>query len=238
DAGDADPNPANDSATDTDVYGAVADLSIHKDDGLAEYDGLAGAAAIAGDASHLFVAGRDDNAVGVFERVPDAGAPGGERLRFAAVVRGGEQGAQGLAGVADVLLSPDGDHVYVASPVENSVAAYARNGDGALGYLGIAQDGVLGATGLAGARALAQSPDGRHVYVAGTFSNAIAVFARDAEPASPDYGRLSFRQMLQNGVGGVQGLAGIVALAVSPDGKHVYALGGESDTLATFLRNT
>src|SRR5690606_4780353 len=105
DAGDADPNPANDSATDTDVYGAVADLSIHKDDGLAEYDGLAGAAAIAGDASHLFVAGRDDNAVGVFERVPDAGAPGGERLRFAAVVRGGEQGAQGLAGVADVLLS-------------------------------------------------------------------------------------------------------------------------------------
>src|SRR5690606_26815570 len=66
----------------------------------------------------------------------------------------------------------------------------------------------------------------------------IAVFARDAEPASPDYGRLSFRQMLQNGVGGVQGLAGIVALAVSPDGKHVYALGGESDTLATFLRNT
>src|SRR5690606_29090856 len=46
-----------------------------------------------------------------------------------------------------------------------------------------------------------------------------------------------FQQMLQNGVGGVSGLGEPVALAVSPDGKHVYALGAEAGTLAVFVRN-
>ena len=237
DAGSADTNPDNNAATDIDVHSAVADLTISKDDGLAEYDGLAGASAIAGDATHLFVAGTADNAIGVFARVVDPAAPGGQVLRFASVVRGGEDGAQGLAGVADLLLSSDGAHVYVASPVDNSVATYERGSGGALSFAGIAQNGVLGVTGLSGARALAQSPDGRHVYALGTFSSAIVVFARDADPASPDHGQLSFQQMLQNGVGGTLGLGEPVALAVSPDGAHVYALGAEADTLAVFLRN-
>src|SRR5690606_6361738 len=41
----------------------------------------------------------------------------------------------------------------------------------------------------------------------------------------------------QNGVAGVDGIAGINALAASPDGRHVYALGATSNTLAVFSRN-
>ena len=235
---DQDPDPSNNTASDIDVHTAVADLAIHKDDGLAEYDGLAGASAIAGDGDHLYVAGSDDNALGIFARVADASAPGGQQVRFAAVLRGGEDGAQGLAGVADVLLSPDGEHVYVASPVDNSVAAYRRDrASGALAFLDMEQNGVLEVTGLSGARALAISPDGRHLYAAGAFSNAIAQFDRNADPVSPGFGQLSFRRMLQNGVGGVLGLGEPLALAVSGDGKHVYALGGESDSVVVFLRN-
>lgn len=237
DAGSADPNPDNDSATDTDVYTAVADLSIHKSDGLAEFDGLAGATALAGDEANLYVAGATDNAIGIFERLADGSAVGGERVEFLDVLRGSDGGAQGLAGASDLLLSPDGLHLYVASPVENSVAAYARELDGRLQYLGVSQNGVLGVTGLSGARALAISPDGRHVYAVGSFSSAIAVFARNADPGSPQFGRLAFLQTLQNGVGTVQGLGAPVALAVSADGKHVYALGSEADSIAVFLRN-
>jgi uncharacterized repeat protein (TIGR01451 family) len=233
-----DPNPANNSANDTDVVSVVADLSITKDDGLAEYDGLAGARALTGDATHLYVAGADDNAIGVFARFLDPGQPEHGALRFQQVLRSAENGVVGLGGVADIQLSGDGAHVYAISPTENSISTFVRElPSGRLTYLETDQNGVLGVTGMAGARAVAQSPDGQHVYVAGAFSNAIAIFRRDAEPTSPAFGRLSFLGMVQNAVGGVMGLEAPIAVAVSPDGLHVYALGNASDSVAVFQRN-
>lgn len=234
-----DPDPSNNSAIDTDQVSLIADLAITKDDGLAEYDGLAGARVIVGDADHLYVAGTDDNAIGVFRvlRDPQPSAFNGE-ARFDSVVRSGQGGVTGLAAVADLLLSADGDHVYAASPSDNSVAAFSRNrSTGRLAFLEIEQNGILGVTGLSGARALAMSPDGSHVYAAGEFSNAIAIFTRDSAAASANYGRLTFKGMVQDAVGGVDGIGAPIALAVSPDGRHLYALGAAANSIAVFLRN-
>jgi uncharacterized repeat protein (TIGR01451 family) len=234
-----DPNPGNNSATDADPVALIADLSISKDDGLAEYDGLGGAVAIAGVHPHLYVAGRDDNAIGMFRVLDDPGQPAQRGLvRFQGVLRSGAGGVAGLAAVADLMLSADAAHLYAVSPVDNSVATFSRDvGSGELSFVEIQQNGVLGVTGLAGARALAQSPDGRHVYVAGGFANAVAVFTRNHDPGSAGYGRLSFKGMVQNGVGGVDGIGEPIALRVSPDGKHVYVLGAAADSVAVFLRN-
>jgi uncharacterized repeat protein (TIGR01451 family) len=233
-----DPNQANNQATDTDVVAVVADLTISKTDGIAEYDGLAGASAIAGDEQHLYVAGAGDNAIGVYRRHHDPGQSDHGSVAFASVVRGGQDGVTGLAAVSDLLLGVGGDHLYAISPTENSIATFRRARDtGRLTFLAIAQNGVLGVSGLSGPQALAQSPDGRHVYVAGGFSNAVATFSRDADPTSPGYGRLSFRGIVQNGVSGVDGIESPVALQVSPDGRHVYVLGAGQNTIAVFMRN-
>ena len=234
----ADPDASNNSAMDVDSPDLVADLRITKDDGLAAFDGLAGARAVAGSARHLYVAGSGDNGIGIFARRADSAAADFGALRFIDAVRSGEDGVLGLNAVADLLLSPDGAQLYAVSPVDNAVVAFRRdNGTGQLTTLGLWRNGVNGITGMSGARALALSPDGRHLYVAAEFSSSVAMFARNADAGSADYGRLTFMGVLQQGLGGVDGLSQVQTLAVAPDGLHVYALGTGGSTLAVLRRN-
>jgi 6-phosphogluconolactonase (cycloisomerase 2 family) len=93
------------------------------------------------------------------------------------------------------------------------------------------QDGVGGIEGLSGARALAVSPDGDSVYVCAVTDNAVAAFAVDAN------GALTPAGVVVDGAGGVNGIAQCVDVAVSPDGRHVYAAGFGDDAIATFSRD-
>lgn len=232
-----DENDTNNSAEDIDAHSQLADLYITKTDGLAAYEALSGARAIVGDNRDLYSAGSDDNAIGIFRRTDDPLDADFGDVRFVRALHAGEGGAMGLNAVADLVLSPDGAHLYAASPVENSVAAFRRGADGALAYLDQMRNGSAGVAGLSGARAIAMSADGRHVYVAGQFSNAVAAFSRNVDPLSAQYGRLTYIGSVQHGVGGADGLLQPVSLAVAPDGKHVYVLSGTGNSLAVLLRN-
>src|SRR5207237_735584 len=79
------------------------------------------------------------------------------------------------------------------------------------------KDNTNGVDGVGGAAALALSPDGAHLYAAGKLDDALAVFARDSAS-----GALSFVEVDRQAVDGVDGLDGVDAVAVSPDGTHVY----------------
>src|SRR5690606_5358321 len=85
-------------------------------------------------------------------------------------------------------------------------------------------------SGIAGAVDVAISGDGRFVYVAGQAADAIAVFERDAVS-----GLLAWRSQVQDGELGVDGIGGIAALAVSPDGRHLYAGGASDRAVAGFF---
>lgn len=76
---------------------------------------------------------------------------------------------------------------------------------------------VGGIQGLRGARVMAVSPDGDHVYVPAALDDALIVFQR-AEPS----GRLLFVQSIFDTDPGVDGLDSARGAAVSPDGSHVY----------------
>ncbi|TVQ35929.1 MAG: DUF11 domain-containing protein, partial [Wenzhouxiangella sp.] len=233
-----DENTGNHTSTVTNVVSVVADLAISKDDGLSEFDGLAGVSAVDGFGKHLYVAGSADNALGVYARRETISGPVFSQPPFVQVMRSGENGVTGLTGVLDVGVSADGAHVYAVSPTDNALVATRRDpATGRLEFLEIQQNGLLGVSGLSGANALALSPDDQHVYVTGGFANTIAVFSRNGDSGSSGFGRLTFRQIRQEGVDGVMGLAGARALTVSPDGRHVYALGGTADTVAAFVRN-
>jgi len=232
-----DTDPANNTATDSDEPARVADLRITKDDGLAAYDGLAGARTVVGDTRHLYVAGSADNAIGHFTRDDVAASPTFGALHFDSVARTGSGGVLGLGAVSDLALSSDGAHLYAVSPTENSIAAFKRGADGKLSYIEAHRNGVLGVAGMSGARAMAMTTDRRHVYVVSEFSNALVTFARDDTAASANYGKLAYAGVLQHAVAGVDGLQQPLAVAVSPDGAHVYVLSNGGSTLAVFRRN-
>ena len=87
-----------------------------------------------------------------------------------------------------MTVSPDGEHVYVASFTSDAVAAFARNKTtGALTQLPglaacVSEDGSAGdcgnGAGLNGARGVAVSKDGRHVYVVSELGDAIVALER------------------------------------------------------------
>ncbi len=91
-----------------------------------------------------------------------------------------------------------------------------------------------------GSRAIAISPDGRSIYVASSRSNAIAAFRRDVAS-----GRLTQRPgrdgcIAVRGASGCATAAGLIgpnSVAVSADGRNVYATAVTTGAVVTFRRN-
>jgi DNA-binding beta-propeller fold protein YncE len=105
-------------------------------------------------------------------------APGG--LTFVEAEFDGVGGVDGLWEARGVTVSPDGQHVYVASQWDHAVAVFSRNPTtGELTFVEAEFDGVGGVDGLAGARRVVVSSDGQHVYVASKDDDAVAAFSRD-----------------------------------------------------------
>ena len=84
-----------------------------------------------------------------------------------------------------------------------------------------------------GAYGLAASSDGNYLYAAEYYGGVIAVFSRDGTT-----GRLTFVEVQKEGVGGVEGLDGAVAVEVSPDNRHVYVAGSLEDSVVVFNRDS
>jgi 6-phosphogluconolactonase (cycloisomerase 2 family) len=199
-------------------------------DGVAGVDGLAfaDAVAISPDGLQIYAAGRDDNAVAVFRRDLRRG-----ELNFLQVLKEGDGGWQGLAGVRNLAVSPDGKNVYAAGYADNSLVVFTRDlATGLLAFQQVLQDNVKGVDGLEGIVSLAVSPDGKQVYAAGSRDNAVAVFNR-----SLTTGGLAFTQILRDGVGGITGIESISSVTLSPDGKQVYTTSSTDMAVAIFSRS-
>ncbi|HEX4668438.1 MAG TPA: YncE family protein [Solirubrobacterales bacterium] len=93
---------------------------------------------------------------------------------------------------------------------------------------------------LLGSRAVAVSPDGRNLYVASAASDAIAVFNRDARSGRLTQPKGAAGCIAAKGAGGCApaiGLNGPNSVAVSPDGRNVYAASLVSEAVTVFDRN-
>ena len=153
--------------------------------------------------------------------------------------------ARGLSGAKTITVSPDGNHVYVASLNNGAIAAFAR--DAVTGILtqlpgadACIQDARFPgdecqrkAVGLSGVRWVTVSPDGKSVYAAAPASDGIVVFARDVTS-----GGLVQRQCIRDRLARVKtcpttgvGLNYPRTIAVSPDSKSVYVASDSADTV-------
>ena len=207
-------------------------------------DGLdtVGSVTVSPDGVHVYTASTRDSAVAAFSRNPGTGL-----LTFVEAEFEGVGGVQGLEAAHMVTVSPDGAHVYVASPgdtggmppVPGRVSVFERDpSTGELTFVEAVTDDMDGVVGLGGVVSVVISPDGAHAYTTAFQDDALAVFERNAAT-----GELSFVEVQLDGVGGVDGLDGANEVEVSPDGAHVYAVSimraafvGE-DALVTFDRN-
>ena len=211
------------------VTGALSFVEAQKD-GVAGVDGLSFANCVrtSPDGKHVYVAGCDDHAVAVFSRNASTGA-----LSFVEVLKDGVGGVDGLDGARSVACSPDGKNVYVAGGGDDALAVFSRNAStGELHFVEAQRNGINGVTGLDLAVSVTTSPDGKHVYVAGHDDNAVAVFSRNAST-----GALSFVGVQQDGVGGVDGLDGVISVMSSDDGKHVFTASYNDDAISVFSRD-
>lgn len=195
-------------------------------------DGLSGAWAIAvsPDGRHLYVTAYGDKAITVFARNTDGTLTFIQTIKDGMLISGGR--ADNLEEPAAVTISPDGNHVYVGSYAENAVTVFSRDEkNGHLSFIEVVKirdDYNAGSSW--GDIDITISPDGQNVYVISSREGAILTFSRAAGS-----GKLSFRQVIQEGDmvlhRTVSSLKSVVAVTVSPDGQHVYTVGGGAITL-------
>jgi len=203
----------------------------------------------------VYVASEASGAIAIFARDTTTGA-----LTQLAGVRGcvsqtGSGGActkgRALGGASDVVVSPDGEHVYAASMASDAVAVFSRDpSTGALTQL-IGRSGCSSETGSRGsctdanaldrARSVAISPDGSSVYVAAETSDAVAVFSRNAMTGAlaqlPGTGGCVSDTGSSGECADGTALDGPRGVSVSPDGKNVYVASFWSSAVSIFARD-
>ena len=95
--------------------------------------------------------------------------------------------SDGLNQPRSVAVSPDGESVYVVSQLSDAIVHFRRDpGSGFLTAAGCLRETPAdscagGADGLTDPYSVTVSRDGRNVYVAGYFSDSVAVFNREAK---------------------------------------------------------
>jgi DNA-binding beta-propeller fold protein YncE len=188
-----------------------------------------------------------------FGRSPDSGA----LTPLSCVSDSGSDGActdaTTLRGATGMAMSPDGTTLYVAAATSNAVDVFARDpATGALRqtgcYMSEAPPGpCTSVAGLGGVSDLALSPDGASLYAAGGADSTLVTFAitgggvlrsvgcledaddaefRDEEGPSP-----------LDSCAKAPGLSSASGVAVSPDGRTVFATASGSSALTTYARD-
>jgi sugar lactone lactonase YvrE len=216
-------------------------------------DSLAGAfgVAVSPDGRSVYVASVAGDSITHLTRDTSGGLTHGFIGYQGCIANGGASGCvdppkDSLGVASGVAVSPDNQSVYVASDGGKSVTHLTRDTSGGLthgfiGYQGcIADRGANGCVdppqdSLSGAFGLTVSPDNQSVYVASLRANSITNLTRDTSS-----GFLAYQGCIANG--GANGcvdppqdsLANALELAVSPDGKSVYAAAPYANSVTWF----
>ncbi|MEM9829595.1 MAG: beta-propeller fold lactonase family protein [Bacteroidota bacterium] len=213
-------------------------------DGENDVDGLGGAWALAvsPDGDNIYVAAYNDNAVSVFSVDSLSGQPTFEDVIFDTGVVG-SIGDLKLRTANNVVISPDGRHVYITGLDDDGLSVFARdvnskgrltsvqNIDNWASFLGF---GNIRPTGII------TSQDGKNVYVSGfggISAGNLTTFSRDVST-----GNLSIQQRFTNDGSSLDdrfnkivGFGQVSSVAITPDNRTVYTTNYEnSDGVADF----
>jgi DNA-binding beta-propeller fold protein YncE len=236
----------------TQPRGAAGCVAAKGAEGCGRAIGLDGpnSVALSPDGRFLYATARNSGSVAVFHRESSTGAlkqlPPGSGCVSGLPVPGCAAG-RALVGPDVIVVSPDGENVYVGSFFGNAVATFARAKNGALfqasgpeGCIAEAISGCATGIGLGAPEGLAISPDGKSLYVGSALSNAVTVLGRDVAAGgalgqATDGTACVANQPLAGCATGVQ-LAGANAVATAPAGRDVYVASLFSNSVTSFGR--
>ncbi|GAB1646531.1 hypothetical protein KRMM14A1259_69540 [Krasilnikovia sp. MM14-A1259] len=161
--------------------------------------------------------------------------------------------ARQIDGAVGVAISPDGANVYVTSYTSNSLTVFDRNSTtgvltqqaGTAGCItNAAVSGCTTGKGLSQPRYIAISPDGTSLYVASFASQAVAVFQRNTSTGALTQASMPNACLYDSGATTItgctsaKGLSTAYGVTVAPNGRSVYVMALNGDTVAAFTRNT
>lgn len=210
--------------------------------------------AMSKNGKHLYVAANDSDAVAIFQRNKTTGALTQPAAPNGCVANDGDgvtcTAATGLDGPVSLVVGKNGRHVYVVSYTSDALTIFSRDSatgaltqlPGPAGCHDESGDGITctDAVALNGARGIAQSNNGRHLYVATGLSSGVAAFRRDKTTGELE--QLYYPNACTTETGdnvlcrpGL-GLSGARAVAVTKNGKHVYVVSYSDDAIAAFVR--
>ncbi len=215
--------------------------------GLGAIEGLA----VSPDGASVYAAAAASNALAELARDPSTGvltqvAPPNSCIADAPLAGCGE--GRELGGPNAVAVAPGGENAYVTSLLSNSVTAFDRAaGTGVLAQKEVTNACLvfLRSAGCSFGRAMLApegldvSPDGRNVYIASFGTGAVDVLVRNGKGAVrqlPAAAGCLARKQVQ-GCRFARALSGVSSVAVSPDGRNVYATANESNAVDVFRRN-
>ena len=197
---------------DRDTSGKLSYRSTFKDG----EDGVEGLAipwyvAVSPDGRQVFVAGRNDDALVVFDRDLDSG-----ELSYRQTFIDGEDGVDGLNRARCIELSADGRQIFVIGTFDKAIAVFTRDtsNNDSISYQGVYKDGFDGISGLSGPANISLSPDNSRLFVA-NWDDGVVVFDRNTIS-----GELTYLTRFNNGVNGIDGLNGYSS-AISADGNQL-----------------
>ncbi|MEK6272988.1 MAG: beta-propeller fold lactonase family protein, partial [Actinomycetota bacterium] len=215
--------------------------------------GLAGAngVAVSPNGKSVYVTSGSSSAVVRLNRGTAAGAlaqPAGSAGCVSEDGTGPCADGHGLSGPRRVAVSPDGKSVYVASDGSSAVARFNRNTTTGAIAQPAGSAGCVSETGagpcanghaLMAPHSVAVSADGKSVYVASFFSQAVARLNRNPTTGAIGQPAGSFGCVSETGAATCadgHGLNNPTGVAVSLDGKSVYVTSSSSDAVARFNR--
>jgi DNA-binding beta-propeller fold protein YncE len=208
--------------------------------------------AISPDGRSVYATARLGNSITTFVRNPKTGALRQLPPPLAGCISGAPIPgcAAGLALVTPdvVVVSPDGNNVYVGTFFGNAVAAFARNPStgaltqlaGTAGCIAEATAGCTPGTALKAVEGLAISGDGASVYAATALSNAVVTLARNPTTGALAQASDGLGCIVDSALTGCtlgRELSGANAVAVSPTGNGVYVTSLFSNSVTSFTRN-
>jgi 6-phosphogluconolactonase (cycloisomerase 2 family) len=149
-----------------------------------------------------------------------------------------------LGGAVSVTVSGDGRSVYGVARDDSAIETFKRNrSSGALTPLGCVANAGFSPTcakhtkGLFEPFQLALSPDDRFAYVAAR-DGAIVIFKRDHQTGKlKSKGCVEDKNIDLGCAQKAQGIGGAISLAISADGRSLYAVGVSDEAVALFRRN-
>ncbi|MFC1554812.1 beta-propeller fold lactonase family protein, partial [candidate division KSB1 bacterium] len=126
------------------------------------------------DGLHLYVTGRGTHDVTAFEIDQSSGD-----LTLIAQYQNTDGSIPGLTYPRPIAVSPDGNNIYVGGTTEDAIVVFSRNSTtGELTYVQTVYNSEAN-NAIDYPNKITVSPDNKHVYVAGYYSDGVAVFTRN-----------------------------------------------------------